>query len=137
MLGGRTNHWGRISLRFGPKDFQPNDGVSENWPITYDEVKPYYDKVDRLIGVYGTNEGLENDPDGVFLPPPKPRLNELFIKKAGKSIGVPVIPGRGSVLTEALPGNKDRGAVSFAANAVEAVKYMRTSHHHRVWLYLQ
>ncbi|MEJ7766916.1 MAG: FAD-binding protein, partial [Chitinophagaceae bacterium] len=36
MLGGRTNHWGRISLRFGPKDFQPNDGYSENWPITYD-----------------------------------------------------------------------------------------------------
>ena len=61
MLGGRTNHWGRISLRFGPKDFQPNDGVSERWPITYEEVKPYYDKVDRLIGVYGTVEGLEND----------------------------------------------------------------------------
>ena len=39
MLGGRTNHWGRISLRFGPKDFQPNDGVSERWPITYEEVK--------------------------------------------------------------------------------------------------
>ncbi|HZH95159.1 MAG TPA: FAD-binding protein, partial [Flavisolibacter sp.] len=42
MLGGRTNHWGRISLRFGPKDFQPDDGISERWPITYDEVKPYY-----------------------------------------------------------------------------------------------
>ena len=67
MIGGRTNHWGRISLRFGPKDFQPNDGVSERWPITYDEVKPYYDKVDRLIGVYGTVEGLENDPMEFFL----------------------------------------------------------------------
>src|SRR5689334_8980740 len=44
MLGGRTNHWGRISLRFGPKDFQPNDGVSERWPIPYDEVNPYYNK---------------------------------------------------------------------------------------------
>ena len=40
------------------------------WPITYDEVKPFYDKVDRLIGVYGTVEGLENEPDGIFLPPP-------------------------------------------------------------------
>src|SRR5687768_16570145 len=106
MVGGRTNHWGRISLRFGPKDFKPNDGVSENWPITYDEVRPYYDKIDRLLGIYGSMEGLENEPDGIFLPPPKPRLSELFIKKAGKSIGVPVIPGRGSVLTEALPGNK-------------------------------
>ena len=100
MTGGRTNHWGRISLRFGPKDFQPNDGVSERWPITYDEVKPYYDKVDRLIGVYGTVEGLENDPDGIFLTPPKPRLPELFIMKGADAAGVKVIPGRGSVLTE-------------------------------------
>lgn len=113
MLGGRTNHWGRISLRFGPKDFQPADGVSERWPITYDEVKPYYDKVDRLIGIYGTVEGLENDPDGIFMTPPKPRLPELFIMKGAHAAGVKVIPGRGSVLTEALPGNKDRGQCFF------------------------
>ena len=113
MTGGRTNHWGRISLRFGPKDFQPNDGVSERWPITYDEVKPYYDKVDRLIGVYGTVEGLENDPDGIFLTPPKPRLPELFIIKGAAAAGVKVIPGRGSVLTEKLPGNNDRGTCFF------------------------
>ena len=109
MTGGRTNHWGRISLRFGPKDFQPNDGVSERWPITYDEVKPFYDKVDRLLGVYGTVEGLENEPDGIFLTPPKPRLPELFIVKGAKQAGVKVIPGRGSVLTEPLAGNKERG----------------------------
>src|SRR6186997_2553521 len=113
MLGGRTNHWGRISLRFGPKDFQPDDGVSERWPITYDEVKEYYDKVDRLIGVYGTVEGLENEPDGIFLPPPKPRLPELFIMKGAAKAGVKVIPGRGSVLTEKLQGNNDRGACFF------------------------
>ena len=115
MTGGRTNHWGRISLRFGPKDFQPNDGISERWPITYDEVKPYYDKVDRLLGIYGTVEGLENDPDGIFLTPPKPRLPELFIIKGANAAGVKVIPGRGSVLTEKLPGNNDRG-VCFYCN---------------------
>jgi choline dehydrogenase-like flavoprotein len=115
MTGGRTNHWGRISLRFGPKDFQPNDGVSERWPITYDEVKPYYDKVDRLIGLYGTIEGLENDPDGIFMKPPKPRLPELFIMKGAAAAGVKVIPGRGSVLTEPLANNKDRG-VCFYCN---------------------
>jgi choline dehydrogenase-like flavoprotein len=113
MTGGRTNHWGRISLRFGPKDFQPDDGVSESWPITYEEVKPYYDKVDRLIGLYGTVEGLENDPDGIFLTPPKPRLPELFIMKGAAAAGVKVIPGRGSVLTEKLPGNNDRGVCFF------------------------
>ncbi len=122
MLGGRTNHWGRISLRFGPKDFQPDDGVSERWPITYDEVKPYYDKVDRMIGVYGTKEGLENDPDGIFLPPPKPRLPELFIMKGAAKAGVKVIPGRGSVLTEKLQGNDDRGACFFCGQCNRSCK---------------
>jgi choline dehydrogenase-like flavoprotein len=122
MLGGRTNHWGRISLRFGPKDFQPDDGVSERWPITYDEVKPYYDKLDRLIGIYGTVEGLENEPDGIFLPPPKPRLPELFIMKGAAAAGVKVIPGRGSVLTEPLAGNKDRGACFFCGECGRSCK---------------
>jgi len=54
MLGGRTNHWGRISLRFGPKDFKHKsvDGLGDDWPISYDEVKPYYDKIDKLLGVF-------------------------------------------------------------------------------------
>ncbi|PHQ62329.1 MAG: GMC family oxidoreductase [Maribacter sp.] len=109
MLGGRTNHWGRISLRFGPKDFKHKDvdGLGENWPITYDDVKPYYDKVDKLIGVFGTNEGLPNDPGGFFLPPPKPRLHEVFFIDAAKKAGVPTIPGRLSMLTKRI--NHERG----------------------------
>ncbi|MFC7522599.1 GMC oxidoreductase [Parapedobacter sp. GCM10030251] len=111
MLGGRTNHWGRISLRFGPKDFKGGsfDGATDDWPISYEEVKPYYDKVDILLGVYGTNEGLEDDPDGIFLKPPKPRLHELLIAEAARKKGIPVIPGRGSVLTEPLKNNNQRG----------------------------
>lgn len=113
MVGGRTNHWGRISLRFGPHDFKRKDidGLGDNWPIGYNDVKPYYDKVDRLIGVFGTNEGLENDPDGIFLPPPKPRLHELFIKNAATQAGVRVIPGRLSMLTKKI--NDSRGACFF------------------------
>ncbi len=110
MLGGRTNHWGRISLRFGPKDFKRKsiDGLGEDWPIGYEDVKPYYDRVDKLVGVFGTNEGLEDDPDGYFLPPPKPRLHELYIKRAAEGVGVPVIPSRLSVLTRRV--NDERGA---------------------------
>lgn len=124
MLGGRTNHWGRISLRMGPHDFKGKtfDGATDDWPISYDDVKPYYDKVDRLIGVYGTAEGLENDPDGIFLPPPKPRLNELFIMQGAKKAGVKVIPGRGSVLTKPLPGNKDRGSCFFCGQCSRSCK---------------
>jgi choline dehydrogenase-like flavoprotein len=113
MLGGRTNHWGRISLRFGPDDFKRKDidGMGDNWPIGYDDLKPYYDKVDKLIGVFGTKEGIRNEPDGFFLPPPKPRLHELLIKKSADKISVPVIPSRLSVLTR--PINNERGVCFF------------------------
>jgi len=109
MLGGRTNHWGRISLRFGPKDFKHKDvdGLGENWPISYEEIKPFYDRLDKMVGVFGTNEGLPNDPDGFFLPPPKPRLHELYYIKGARKSGVPVIPARMSMLTKRI--NKDRG----------------------------
>jgi choline dehydrogenase-like flavoprotein len=115
MLGGRTNHWGRISLRFGPKDFKRRsiDGLGEDWPIGYEDIKPYYDRVDKLIGIFGTNEGLENDPDGYFLPPPRPRLHELFIKKGAVAAGVPVIPSRMSILTQKI--NDDRGVCFYCA----------------------
>ncbi len=115
MLGGRTNHWGRISLRFGPKDFKRKsiDGLGDDWPIGYEDVAPYYDKVDKLIGVFGSKENLPNDPDSIFLPPPKPRLHELFIKEAGTSLNIPVIPSRLSILTK--PINKERGACFFCS----------------------
>ncbi len=113
MLGGRTNHWGRISLRFGPKDFKHRsiDGLGEDWPIGYEDVKPYYDRVDRLIGIFGSVENLPDEPDGIFLPPPKPRLHELFIKNGGAKSKVPVIPSRLSILTKKI--NEDRGVCFF------------------------
>jgi choline dehydrogenase-like flavoprotein len=122
MMGGRTNHWGRISLRFGPKDFKRKsiDGLGDDWPIGYDEVKPYYDKIDKLIGVFGSVEGLENDPDGIFLPPPKPRLHELMIKKAATGVGIPVIPSRLSILTKKI--NEERGACFFCAQCNRSCK---------------
>jgi choline dehydrogenase-like flavoprotein len=110
MLGGRTNHWGRISLRFGPNDFKKKsiDGLGEDWPISYDDVAPYYDEVDKLIGVFGTNENLANDPDSIFLPPPRPRLHELMLMNANKKTGVLTIPSRMSMLTK--PINNERGS---------------------------
>ena len=106
MLGGRTNHWGRISLRFGPDDFRGKtlDGLGDDWPISYDDVKPYYDRVDRLVGIFGTNEGLRNHPDGIFQPPPAPRCYELLVKKASDKLGITCIPARMSVITRRLNG---------------------------------
>ncbi len=104
MLGGRTNHWGRISLRFGPRDFKHHsyDGLGDDWPISYEEVKPYYDQVDKLVGVFGTQENIFNEPDGLFLPPPKPRAYELLMKQACDKTGVKMIPSRMSMLTRPL-----------------------------------
>src|SRR5215813_2272361 len=106
MVGGRTNHWGRISLRFGPDDFRRKslDGLGDDWPISYDDVKPYYDNVDRFIGLYGSNEGLRNAPDGIFMPAPKPRCYELLVKKASDKLNVTCIPARLSIITKPLPG---------------------------------
>lgn len=115
MVGGRTNHWGRISLRFGPHDFKHKsiDGLGDDWPIGYDDIAPYYDKVDRLVGVFGTKEGILNEPDGIFLPIPKPRLHELFLKDAATSAGVKVIPSRLSMLTRKL--NDERGVCFYCS----------------------
>jgi choline dehydrogenase-like flavoprotein len=106
MLGGRTNHWGRISLRFGPDDFQRRsiDGLGENWPITYADVAPYYDRVDRLVGVFGSREGLHNHPDSIFLPPPVPRCWELMVKQAADRLRITCIPSRLSILTQSIHG---------------------------------
>jgi choline dehydrogenase-like flavoprotein len=107
MLGGRTNHWGRISLRNGPYDFKPRtrDGLGFDWPLSYEDLAPYYDKVEMLIGVYGDNDGLENTPNspaGCLLPPPKPRVGELLIRKHAKDLGVPVVAAHRAVLTQQL-----------------------------------
>lgn len=105
MLGGRTNHWGRISLRMGEYDFKPKsrDGLGADWPITYEELAPYYDLTESLIGVYGGTEPLENTPassPGVLQPPPAPRVYELMTKKYAAPIGIPVIPAHRAVLTK-------------------------------------
>ena len=126
MLGGRTNHWGRVSLRNGPYDFKPHsrDGLGFDWPISYEEIAPYYDKVELLIGVYGSNEGLENTPDspaGCLLPAPKPLVSDLMIAKHGRELGIPVVAGHRAVLTRQLdwkrspaklhPGNPQAQAI--------------------------
>lgn len=106
MVGGRTNHWGRISLRFGPDDFRHKsvDGLGDDWPISYDDIAPWYDKVDKFVGVFGSNEGLRNHPDGHFLPAPKPRCRELLVKQASDKLNVTCIPSRLSILTKPVNG---------------------------------
>lgn len=107
MLGGRTNHWGRIALRFGEFDFKPKsrDGLGVDWPVNYNDIAPWYDRVEQLIGVYGENDGIANAPNsspGVLMPPPKPRVGELLARKAGRKLGVPVVAAHRAVLSQPM-----------------------------------
>ncbi len=140
MLGGRTNHWGRISLRFGPDDFRRGtlSGVGDDWPITYDDISPYYDRVDKLIGVFGAVANYPNNPDSIYLPAPMPRLHEMMIKKAGKGLNIPVLPSRMSMLTKKINdhhqacfycGQCSRGCMvygDFSASSVLVIPAMKT-----------
>jgi choline dehydrogenase-like flavoprotein len=110
ILGGRTNHWGRLSYRYGPHDFRTysRDGVGVDWPISYQDLAPYYDRVEKLIGVFGDAEEIENSPDsppGVLLPPPPMRVGELWMKMAvEKQLGIRVVPNHAAILTQPLNG---------------------------------
>ncbi|MES3152495.1 GMC family oxidoreductase [Sphingomonas faeni] len=108
MLGGRTNHWGRHVPRLGPYDFKPfsRDGLGVDWPIDYDDVAPFYDRVERMIGVNGGPIGLENHPDSpadCLMPPPRPRIPEMLIKAAAEDLGIPVRAAHTAVLTRDMP----------------------------------
>ncbi len=104
--GGRTNHWGRIALRMSPRDFKARstDGMGDDWPITYEELAPYYDKVESYIGVYGSKENIASAPDGIFLPPPKPRCTETLVKKACDHLNILCVHSRMAILTKPLNG---------------------------------
>src|SRR2546428_892934 len=83
IVGGRTNHLGRIALRLAPVDFKSRstDGMGDDWPITYEEIAPYYDKVESYIGVFGTNGNICSAPDGGFLAPPQPPCPAILVYK--------------------------------------------------------
>ena len=139
MLGGRTNHWGRISLRMGRYDYRPRsrDGLGFDWPMGYDDVAPYYDKTEALIGVYGSNEGLENTPSsspGVLQPPPAPRAEELLTRKAcGERLDIPVIPSHLAILTQ--PQDADRISRSLWPNNAMAQRVTAESMRSRAACY--
>jgi choline dehydrogenase-like flavoprotein len=106
-VGGRTNTWARVSLRMSEWDFKPKsmqDGAGEDWPITYNEVAPYYDKAETLMGVFGTREGLAVLPDGLYMPPPPPRCGEMRLVEGGKKLGIPIIPIRKAMLIRNYDG---------------------------------
>lgn len=106
--GGKTNVWGRVSLRYSDVDFTNpvRDGWEIPWPIRYKDVSPYYDKVDQLIGVCGGDDDQDSLPGSRFhLPPPAPRCGERLLQKAARGIGISIVSGRRAVLTRPHNGH--------------------------------
>lgn len=101
-VGGRTIHWNAVCLRFAARDFREKslEGIEEDWPLTYEELAPYYSYVEKMIGVTGTRENLEIVPDGEYLRPLKLRCSEEIVKTACVKMGIPMIPTRKALLTE-------------------------------------
>ncbi|HZS51292.1 MAG TPA: GMC family oxidoreductase [Bryobacterales bacterium] len=109
-LGGKTNIWGRLSLRLSDYDFKAktHDGYGEDWPISYADLAPYYDKVDLYLGISGHKENLPQLPDGLFQRSHKLNWAELHLRKTLASMGRTLTPYRAGVTTDGLKHNKYR-----------------------------
>jgi choline dehydrogenase-like flavoprotein len=101
-LGGRTLHWARAADRMADYEFKAasRDGYGIDWPIGYSDLKPYYDRVERFIGVSGEAMGLPQFPDGDFLPVMPLNCAETIFTAACKALGWPTTHRRLAQLTQ-------------------------------------
>ena len=128
-VGGRTMFWGRFINRFNEVDFKgrSNDGIGKDWPISYADVAPYYDKVEAFIGVCGTRENHPDLPDSkTLLPPVKFKCADHLIKRACGKIGIRAIPVRRAVLTRAYNGYNSCHYCAGCENGCETHSFFNT-----------
>jgi choline dehydrogenase-like flavoprotein len=107
QVGGKSLLWGRVSYRYSDFEFQAasHDGYGENWPITYREIEPYYDRIETYIGVSGSREGLPQFPDGKFLPPMRLSCGEVYARDiVAREFGWRLTPDRSANLTKSHNG---------------------------------
>jgi choline dehydrogenase-like flavoprotein len=109
-LGGKTNIWGRLALRLSDYDLKAksHDGYGEDWPISYADLAPYYDKVDLYLGITGVRENLSHLPDSLFQRPTKLNCAEVKLKQGIARMGRVVTQYRAGVTTDGLKHNKYR-----------------------------
>jgi choline dehydrogenase-like flavoprotein len=109
VVGGRSLSWGRQSYRMGNLDFQAasHDGYGENWPVTYEDMVPYYEEVERYVGISGMAENLPQLPDSIFQPPMDFTCTEQHFRDQLKAkMGRVVTMGRAAILTRPINGRQ-------------------------------
>lgn len=110
VVGGKTTIWGRLALRLSDYDFKAasRDGFGVDWPIDYATISPYYDRVDRYLGISGHPEGRPEMPDGVYQRPIKLTGAEMHMRKTLGGMNRVLTPYRAGVTTDGLKHNKYR-----------------------------
>ena len=107
-VGGKLLHWGRNARRLSDFDFKAadRDGYGENWPITYADLAPYYDKVEAFIGVSASVENIPHYPDGKYLPPFPLNCGERIVQKTAPTLGLGmrVVPKRAAQRSRSVHG---------------------------------
>ncbi|MGH9823774.1 MAG: GMC family oxidoreductase N-terminal domain-containing protein, partial [Blastocatellia bacterium] len=119
IVGGKTLHWGRMSYRFSDLDFKAAsaDGFGEDWPISYSDLAPYYDKAEEFIGVSGSTEHLPQLPDGNFMPAMPLNCGEYLLRAGAQKTGRACIPMRVAMLTgPPKPWMKKRHSCHYCGN---------------------
>src|SRR5436305_14367108 len=106
-LGGKTMLWNAVALRLSHRDFKGYslEGAGADWPIDYPDLAPYYDRVEREVGVCGNLDGLEDLPDGIFLPPVPMKCSDRIIAQGAQKLGVKVIHVRKATRSVPAPRN--------------------------------
>ena len=109
-LGGKTNIWGRLALRLSDYDFKAksHDGFGEDWPISYQDLAPYYDKVDLYLGISGHKENLPYLPDSIFQRAIRLTKSETMLRESLAKMGRVLTPYRAGVTTDGVKHNKYR-----------------------------
>ncbi len=122
MLGGRTIHWGRVTPRYGPDDFKSYTRTDReiDWPVSYEEMAPYYDRTEQIVGVFGPDEGeaVYNSPvspNHIRQKPPAPRLPEMLFARACAGMGIKTHATQVAILTSPLA---DRQACFYATDCI-------------------
>lgn len=116
-VGGKTMLWNAVAWRFSERDFRgrDHDGAGENWPLHYKDLAPYYEKIEREVGVCGNLDHLEDLPDGIFLPPVPLKCADLLVQRGAAKLGVKVIHVRKSTLSRP---SATRPACHFCGNCM-------------------
>src|SRR5437016_548106 len=116
-VGGKSMTWNAVAWRLSHRDFKGRsiDGAGEDWPIDYDDLAPYYEKIEREVGVCGNMDHLEDLPDGIFLPPVPMKCSDMIVRRGAQKLGVKVIHVRKATRSIASPS---RPACHFCGNCM-------------------